>query len=681
MPKHTRILVRIFGVALVAAVGTAIWFRGGVHFDEPGKMPSAERESRASFEPMRASAEVDWPTLRGPRYDGHSGETSLIEKWPEKGPPVLWTRSLGQGYSAFVARGNRVYTQYQSLAGQFVICLNADTGVTVWEYRYDWPYEAAGVYPGPRATPTLAEGRVYFAAPSGLIGCLSDGGKLLWSVNVVQQFKGRGAEFGYSCSPVVEAGRVLVPAGGRSSAMVALDARDGTILWQAGDDAASYTPALPISVDGHRQVIGYLENVLAAFDFESGLPLWRLDLSQGYDEHAAWPVYVEPYLWISAPFRSGSQLLKLSGGDHAAVETVWRSTLLSNDVCSSVFHEGFLYGFDLRDVQAKTHRPSRGHFRCLDLASGDERWASDRTGQASVLVADGKLILFNDKGELILARATSERYEELARSQVFGGEICWTPPALHRGRLYLRTHSQAACLYLGTADLLPTAPDLPTLTVADIPRSADWRWESILGVEPEFAFDVPSLRWLRNWYIAGLSILCGVATLVQIVMVGSRLTRRQPIRAEAAWFAFWMASFVLGAVATTPLSLWKGEFVFTWPVPLFVAFHATMFHARLRRNDAIIPSSRWRERAVAAMFLIVCVAYYMLCRRLSLVFEWVYLCGFVAAVPVSIGEQQLVRRGWNAPLVHAVFLPLGFTAYYWTSVGLLFWKYQISWHD
>ena len=375
-----------------------------------------------------------WPTIRGPDFDGRSAEIHIADGWPPEGPPVIWTRPLGQGYSAFTAAEDRVFTQYQTLAGQYVVCLAAETGETIWEYRYDWPYEAGGIYPGPRATPTLYERQIYFAGPSGLVGCLSWDGTLVWSVDTRERFNGRGADFGYSASPMLQDGLLVVPVGGLGASLVALDARDGSTRWKSGDDSASYTPALFITVEGRRQVVGYLENALACFEFETGRLLWRQELSQGYDEHAAWPVYVEPYLWISAPFRWGSKLLKLSAGPEAGAAEVWHSTLLSNDIFSSVHHNGALYGFDLRDVQAKAHRPSRGKFRCLDLATGTARWETDQTGHANVLVADGKLILVNDQGELIVARAGTDRYEELARAGVLSGEICWTPPALDRGR-------------------------------------------------------------------------------------------------------------------------------------------------------------------------------------------------------------------------------------------------------
>ncbi len=126
-----------------------------------------------SVRSVAADGEVGWPFVRGPEFDNHSAETGLADAWPKQGPPVVWTRPLGTGYSSFTARDGRIFSQYQSLGGQYVVCLGADTGRTVWEYRYDWPYDSTGLYPGPRSTPTLADGRVYFSGTSGLVGCLT----------------------------------------------------------------------------------------------------------------------------------------------------------------------------------------------------------------------------------------------------------------------------------------------------------------------------------------------------------------------------------------------------------------------------------------------------------------------------------------------------------------------------
>ena len=650
--------------------------------------PNAGRVNR--FLPT-GTPDKGWPFIRGPDFDGRSREINLAESWPSTGPPVLWHRALGEGYSAFTAAGDRVFTQYQTIGGQYLACLHADTGEAIWEYRYDWPYEAGGMYPGPRATPTLSDGRVYFAAPSGLVGCLNWDGQLIWEVKTREKFSGRGADFGYSCSPTVVDGLVLLPVGGRGAAMVALDARDGSTKWQAGDDSASYTPAFPIAVNGHKQVIGYLENALACFDQNDGHLLWRKELSQGYDEHAAWPIYVEPQLWISAPFKWGSSLLTLPEGEAAAIDEVWHSNLLSNDVFSSVCHDGLLFGFDLKDVQAKAHRASRGMFRCLDLATGKAKWETDKAGHAAVLVADGKLILFNDQGELIVARAIPEKYEELARVTVLGGEICWTPPALDRGRLYVRNRKQAACIFIGRPELLQTDPgsDAPgsgwtgkkLLTVAEIPHTAveisgrHYDLAALLGAEPEYMFDVPDKAWLQNWYRTGLCLLALAAVLAGLTSAALRPILHRWLKEPGLLRLFWIFAFVLGAVATTPLSLQKGELVFTWPVSLFVAFQAVVHQVRLGRKENVTACMAWRSRCVALAFLVVCYGYYLLCRRLSLAFEWVFLSGFIAAIPVALAGRWLSRRTARPILIGILSTACEFSAYYWASVAWLWWKY------
>ena len=208
--------------------------------------------------------------------------------------------------------GSSVFTQRQTAYYQSVLCLDADSGEPVWEYRYGWPYEAAGMYPGPRATPTWHDGRVYFAAPDGLVGCLdARDGRLLWSRNVTTEFDGKGTEFGYSASPTVEAGKVILPVGGAGASVVALDARDGSTVWASGDHPASYCSALPITFRGRRLVVAFLQNDLALLDLATGRWLWQQRVSTGYDEHAAMPLYEEPYLLLAYPFRAGADLYEL----------------------------------------------------------------------------------------------------------------------------------------------------------------------------------------------------------------------------------------------------------------------------------------------------------------------------------------------------------------------------------
>ncbi|MFK7777110.1 MAG: PQQ-binding-like beta-propeller repeat protein [Gimesia sp.] len=630
--------------------------------------------------------EEGWPEVRGVHYNAHSPEIHLADHWPKAGPPVLWVKDLGQGYSAFVAEGNRVYTQAQTLQGQYVYCLDARTGKTLWEYRYDWPYELAGVYPGPRATPTLAKGRLLFLAPSGLIGCLDAiSGQRLWSRNVLEEFQGKGgAGFGYSCSPTVVDDLVILPVGGPGASIVALNLSDGKTVWASGDQPASYNPAMPIMRNGRHLIVGYLENSLVLHDLKTGELLLKHELSQGYDEHSAWPIYREPYLWIAAPFKSGSQLFEIPEdlSQKKALKNIWRSRTLSNDVLSSVLVNGRIYGFDIFDQQSKTQRPSRGKFRCVDFLTGEELWeqgsgrpersnndTSDEIGQAGIVVADGKLILLNERGDLILLRANPNECEILARCSVLTGELTWTPPILHRGCIYIRNQSRAACIYVGEPDLLPENQD--TLTLADIPQGRYFDWAGqILSVEPEYAFDLPSREWFWSWFYWSFGLLLGSLVLATVPVFFVR-----PECRRLTWtIGYRVLAFVAGALGTTWISYWTQEFVFTWPLCLFIALEPVLAIVQFRRVKEL-KKNFWRDYLPLFCFLVIFTLYFLLCRRLSLIFEWAFLAGPIGALPVGLWEWHIKKDTSIKVLLGVILKLVTFACFYVSGVIVLWLRY------
>lgn len=618
-----------------------------------------------------------WPFLRGPSFDGHSPEIHIANSWGDEGPPVLWTRELGQGYSAFVAEDGFVYTQGQTLSGQYLYCLAAETGKTVWKYKIDWPYEGMGVYPGPRSTPTISEGKVYFTAPDGLVGCLNaKSGKKIWSKNVLTEYNGTGGEgFGYSCSPLVIDGMVLLPVGGPSASMVALDQKTGREIWSEGDSPGSYASAFPIERNSRKLIIGYLQNSLVIHDRITGELLHEVNLSQGYDEHSCWPIYQEPYLWTSAPFRSGSQLYKLPEEfpSEDELEIVWNSKTMSNDVLSSVFVDDHIYGFDIFDVQSKTQRPSRGMFRCIEFMTGEEKWSQgtgrprrggdkddpNEIGQAGMIVVDGKIILLNERGELILLKVNPKEMEVLARTSVLGGELTWTPPCLYRGRLYIRNHSRAVCVYVGEAELFKS--NQPTLTVSDIPQSKYRDLAAILiPVEPEYMFDIPSPQWMLNWYLASLAMLCFSGLFGYLVGFLFSPARRPTARI----ILYRMMAFSLGAIGTTYLSEFTQDFYFTWPLCLYITFEPVVLAVRKRTSEKSRSAIIWKERTALLFCATTCVIYYQLCRRLSLVFEWAFLMGFFGSIPFLLIQNKIKNSRMGNLLLRPLLILLAFSGFY-----------------
>ena len=205
------------------------------------------------------------------------------------------------------------------------------------------------------ATPTWYRGKIYYSSPTGLVGCMdAASGATVWSLNVREKFNGKGYGFGYAATPLVEDERVILPAGGPSASLVALDAADGHALWAAGSDPASYCGALPITFQGRRCVVGYLENALVVVEAATGKMLGRQVFSSGYNEHSAWPLYREPNLLLASPFFVPARRLELQAGrdEMLTLTTEWTRKDFCNDVVSSVLYGEHVFGFDLKQLQA-----------------------------------------------------------------------------------------------------------------------------------------------------------------------------------------------------------------------------------------------------------------------------------------------------------------------------------------
>jgi hypothetical protein len=294
-----------------------------------------------------------------------------------------------------------------------------------------------------------------------------------------------------------------------------------------------------------------------------------------------------------------------------------------------------------------------------------------------VLVADGKLFLFNDKGELILARASPERYEEFGRVKVFSGEICWTAPALHRGRIYLRSPTRAACLFVGKPESLEPGLAANAMASAEPSTSepADLVW--LLGKEREYPFDPPGAGELARWYLWSLLGSLASAAVIAAPVYGLAAIAAPSWRRRAGCAMFWTAAFALGFAVTPLANCWTEGFVLTWPASVFVA-HQLALGGIVGSNRPTGPAfPRWVGPCAVAWLVLVCVGYYDLCRRLGLAPAWVFLLGFLPSWPLAIPLAQRLfkkRRIWT----HAIWVILAFSLYFWASAGCLWLKNALA---
>jgi outer membrane protein assembly factor BamB len=384
-----------------------------------------------------ATAASDWPQFRGPRLDGISDETGLLEAWPEGGPPELWRVPLGEGYSGISIVGDRAYTLYATDGREILGVFDVASGKELWSYPVGSKWKDM-MGNGPRSTPTVVDGVVYVIGAHGTMAAVETGtGKQLWRQELSKTLGSRPPTWGVSISPLVEGELLILDAGGRSGhSIVALERRTGKLVWHSESDKAGYSTPLPLTIGESRQVVLFTGTQLVGVDPADGRVLWKRPWKTSYDVNAATPVFVPPNrLFVASGYSTGGALLELEVDTGATYVTkLWTSPKMRNQFSSSVYHEGHIYGFD------------NATLKCLDASTGEERWAArEGFGHGSLTLADGHLYVLGDRGKLALVEATPDGFREKGVRQVLKGK-CWTVPTLAGGRLYLRNEKQLVAL-------------------------------------------------------------------------------------------------------------------------------------------------------------------------------------------------------------------------------------------
>jgi outer membrane protein assembly factor BamB len=383
----------------------------------------------------------DWPCWRGAKGDGISRESGLLAQWPESGPRQLWRTKLTGGFSSMAVADGRLFTMTKEGNQEIVLCLDAASGRENWRYAYDCDYKAhptlTGGYPpgkylsGPRATPAVADGRVYTIGTSGILLCLDcKTGSKVWRVDLLELAARKCPDPGYCASPLVKGDRVYVQPGGKNGkSAFALNKADGHVIWHGLDDRVGYGTPVWIDYEGVPQVIFFTGEAAVGVAPESGKELWRYPWKTQYDLNVATPVYADGKVFVSSNYGTGGAVFRLA--QSASPETVWKKKTMQNHCATSIFYEGNLYGFSERRL------------RCIDFQNGDVKWDHSGLGLGTVLMADGKLIALSDKGELYLLKAAPAGYEPISHFSAFSGRpLTWTVPVVSGGKLFARSENE-----------------------------------------------------------------------------------------------------------------------------------------------------------------------------------------------------------------------------------------------
>lgn len=381
----------------------------------------------------------DWPHWRGPARSGISAEAGWLDAWPPDGPKILWKAEVGIGFSSFAVAGGRVYTLGNANDNDTVFCLDAEKGHVLWYHPY--PAELGDKFfeGGPTATPTVDGDLVYTIGRAGDLFCFTaTGGKVVWSKNIVKDFGLPLPLWGFGGSPVILGNRLLLNAG---EAGLALDKSDGHLLWKSAAVEAGYSTPLPVSSEDGL-VLFSSGKAYTAVDSKSGKEAWRVKWTTTYGVNAADPILHQGTMLLSTGYGKGAAEFEIGGGEP---KVLWQNRVLRTQINPAVKLGGAVYGID-GDGASEPGAKNKSKLKCVDLASGTEKWAFPLADVGAVTVADGRLIVMSGDGELLVGPASPEGFTPTARAKVLNGR-CWTVPVLANGRLICRNaDGQVVCL-------------------------------------------------------------------------------------------------------------------------------------------------------------------------------------------------------------------------------------------
>lgn len=387
-----------------------------------------------------ALAEPEWPGFRGALRDGVLTGVSLDADWkPEVGTP-LWKMSVGPGWSSFVVAGPLLFTQEQRGEEELIVCYNAETGSELWQQEIKARFFDALGGPGPRATPVLADGALYVMGASGHVLRLDPGtGKIVWQQDIRKVADREPPMWGFSSSPLVVDGTVIIYAGGKDEkGLLAFDTETGDLKWSAPAGDHSYSSPTLLTVAGQSVIAMLTNKELTLLNPADGTVLLKYDCPFEGQRTLQPQLVGENEILIATGMGKGMQKIRIANNDGKwTAEQVWNATGLKPDFNDFVIYEGHAYGFD------------GTIFTCFDLKDGKRKWKGGRYGKGQVLLVkdSGHLLVISEQGEVVLLKADPSGHQELARFSALDGKT-WNHPVLIGDRLYVRNSEQAAAYQL-----------------------------------------------------------------------------------------------------------------------------------------------------------------------------------------------------------------------------------------
>jgi outer membrane protein assembly factor BamB len=369
---------------------------------------------------------------RGPGRSGIYNETGLLKKWPENGPELAWSyEGLGAGHgNVGIGKDKMFILGMPDTIG--VLYAFDFKGKLLWEKRYGLEWHEN--YTGPRSTPTIVGDLVYFKSGQGVVYCYkANSGDLVWSVDLMKKFNGRNNKWGIAESVLINGNMLFCTPGGTENNIVALNRLTGSTLWtsQGNRQPSAYCSPVLVKHNKTSLIVTMTAESIVAVDAGTGQFYWQVPQFQRHKIHANTPVYLNGIIYCSSDTEetnSGMVALKLSD-DGKSVSTLWRNETYINLMGGIIVKDGHIYGSMYR----------KGLWCCINATSGKILYSSDKLWDGNIIMADGLMYCYSEKGEMALVSADPASFNVVSSFKVpLGSDQHWAHPVINKGKLYIR---------------------------------------------------------------------------------------------------------------------------------------------------------------------------------------------------------------------------------------------------
>lgn len=399
---------------------------------------------------------VDWPQYHGPTADGTTTE-AIARPWTSSGPKQAWKTASPNGFSSFAVAGGKAYTiegrSTEGVSQEVLTARDAVNGKELWSaplgvanYGHGGGNDGTADNKGgdgPRSTPTVIGNTVVtLNAELALQAFDTTNGKQLWTRDLMKEHSGPNIQWRNAASPLADGGLIFVAGGGQGESLMAVNPKDGAVVWKAFNEKITHATPVPATIQGQRQIIFFVQSGLLSVEPKTGKELWRYNFPFRVST-AASPVVFQDIVYCSAGYGVGAGAVRVTKtGDAWKAEELYRvsgNKPLANHWSTPIVKDGHMYGM----FQFKEY--GKGPVKCVEIATGTVKWEQEGFGPGNVILAGDKVLALSDKGELVLIEASPTAYKELARADILDGK-CWTTPVLANGRVYARSTKEAVCV-------------------------------------------------------------------------------------------------------------------------------------------------------------------------------------------------------------------------------------------